>query len=262
MREGKKVTARRLAKKKGAEPIVMVTAYDYPTALIADEAGVDAILVGDSLAMVVLGLESTHGVSLGEMLHHIRAVARAKPRALVVGDMPFGSYEPSPRVAVESAIAMVRAGAEAVKLEGGSEYADRVREIVRAGVPVMGHIGLTPQRYLRLGGYKRQGKTRSDAERLIEDALALEDAGAFSIVIEFTVPEVAKAITEKVGVPTICIGSGPYCDGQVLVFHDIVGLSRNPPPFAKKYADAYNILVEAVRAYADDVRSQRFPPKP
>ncbi|MCE4620068.1 MAG: 3-methyl-2-oxobutanoate hydroxymethyltransferase, partial [Desulfurococcales archaeon] len=188
MREGKKVTARRLVKKKGAEPIVMVTAYDYPTALIADEAGVDAILVGDSLAMVVLGLESTHGVSLGEMLHHIRAVARAKPRALVVGDMPFGSYEPSPRIAVESAIAMVRAGAEAVKLEGGNEYADRVREIVKAGVPVMGHIGLTPQRYLRLGGYKKQGKTKSDAERLIEDALALEEAGVFSIVIEFTVP--------------------------------------------------------------------------
>ena len=256
------MTARKLAKKKGVEPIVMVTAYDYPTALIADEAEVDAILVGDSLAMVVLGLESTHGVSLGEMLHHIRAVARAKPRALVVGDMPFGSYEPSTRTAVESAIAMVRAGAEAVKLEGGSEYSDRVREIVKAGIPVMGHIGLTPQRYLRLGGYKKQGKTKSDADRLLEDALALEDAGVFSIVIEYTVPGVAKTITEKVGVPTICIGSGPYCDGQVLVFHDIVGLSRNPPPFAKKYTDAYNILVEAIRAYADDVKNHRFPPKP
>jgi len=256
-----KVTVRRILRmKREGVPIVMVTAYDYPTARAVDEAGVDMILVGDSVAMVVHGHESTLQATMPMMLLHVSAVARARPRAMVVGDLPVGSYEPSESTAVESALAMARAGAEAVKLEGGSEYADRVRAIVRAGVPVVGHIGLTPQRYLRLGGYRMQGKTRGEAERLVEDARALEEAGAFAIVIEYTSPEAARLVTEKVGVPTICIGSGPYCDGQVLVFHDIVGLSPSPPPFARKYADLYRAIVEAVSAYARDVRERRFPP--
>ncbi len=258
MRE--KVTARRILKMKARrEKIVMVTAYDYPTAKLVDEAGVDAILVGDSAAMVVHGLPSTRQIGMDEMLLHVRAVARAEPRALVIGDMPFGSYEPSNTLAVENAIRFVKAGADAVKLEGGEEYAERVEEIVKAGVPVMGHIGLTPQRSLRLGGYKLQGKRRRDAERLLRDAKALEDAGVFAIVIEFTSEETARLITEEVSVPTICIGSGRYCDGQVLVFHDLVGLNRNPPPFAKKYADLAAAIVEAVSKYREDVRRGVFP---
>ncbi len=259
MSHRKKITVRKILKMKGKEKIVMVTAYDYPTAKIVDDAGVDMILVGDSLAMVVLGMKSTHGVGLEEMLHHTRAVARAKPYALIVGDMPFGSYEPSPRKAVESAIEFVRAGAEAVKLEGGSEYVDRVREIVKAGIPVVGHVGMTPQRYLSFGGYKLRGKTPSEEKKIIEDALALEGAGAFSIVIEFTREDIARRITEKLSIPTICIGAGRYCDGQVLVFHDLAGLYKESPPFAKKYADAYNYLLDAVKRYAEEVRTGRFP---
>ncbi len=261
MQERKKVTARRLLKMKGKQKIVMVTAYDYHGARLADEAGVDAILVGDSLGMVVLGYSSTHQVSLEDMIRHTGAVARAKPKALVIADMPFGSYEPSSQKAVISAIELVKAGAEAVKLEGGSEYSDRVREIVKAGIPVQGHIGLTPQRYLKLGGYKLQGKTPSGAKILLEDAKALEEAGVFSIVIEFTHPEVAKKITESVSVPTICIGSGPYCDGQVLVYHDLLGLTDRTPPFAKKYVDISRIIREAIAEYAEEVRKGSFPGK-
>ena len=257
--QGKKVTARRLARMKGRSRIVMVTAYSYPMARLADEAGVDAILVGDSLGMVVLGMESTLGVTLEDMIRHTAAVARARPRALVVADMPFGSYEPSVRDAVESAIALARAGAEAVKLEGGEEYADRVRAIVRAGVPVMGHIGLTPQRSLRLGGYRMQGKRDEEARQLLRDAEALVEAGVFAIVIEFTRPDVAREITRRVPVPTICIGSGPHCDGQVLVLHDLLGLTWERPPFAKAYTDLKPIIVDALRRYAEEVRSGAFP---
>lgn len=253
------MTAPRLAKMKGKTRIVMVTAYDYPTARLVDEAGVDAILVGDSLGMVVLGMDTTRTVTLEDMERHTAAVARARPRALLVADMPFGSYEPSTSKAVESAIRLARAGAEAVKLEGGEEYADRIRAIVNAGVPVMGHIGLTPQRSLRLGGYKLQGKTQSAAEQLLRDAKALEEAGAFAIVIEFTAPDTAKKITESVSVPTICIGSGPHCDGQVLVLHDLLGLTPEPPPFAKRYADLAGIIRRAVQEYAREVREGLFP---
>jgi len=258
-REGK-VTVRRILKMKGRGRIVMVTAYDYPTARIVDEAGVDSILVGDSAAMVVHGLESTLGATLDMMEYHVAAVARARPRALVVGDMPFGSYESSPQQAVESAVRLARAGAEAVKLEGGAEYADRVEAIVRAGVPVVGHIGLTPQRFLRLGGYRMQGKRPGEAEELLRDAEALVEAGVFAIVVEYTEPRVAARITERVPVPTICIGSGPHCDGQVLVFHDVVGLSESPPPFAKRYADARSLMRDAVARFADEVRRGAFPP--
>ena len=256
----KKVLPTHLIKmKKRGEKIVMVTAYDYPTAKLVDQAGVDAILVGDSLGMVVLGYSSTLPVTMDEMLHHIRAVARAKPRALVIGDMPFLSYETSTRDAVLNAGRMLKEGAEAVKIEGGVEVVDKVEAMVKAGIPVMGHVGLTPQRALKLGGYKLMGKKVELAEKIIDDAKALEDAGAFSIVIEFTVAEVAKIITEKLRIPTICIGSGPWCDGQVLVIHDILGLTEEIPPFAKKYVDLSKIIRDAVGNYVDEVRRGVFP---
>ncbi len=245
--------------KRRGEKIVMITAYDYPTAKLVDEAGVDAILVGDSLGMVVLGYSSTLPVTMEEMLHHIRAVARARPRALVIGDMPFLSYETSTRDAVLNAGRMLKEGAEAVKIEGGVEVVDKVEAMVKAGIPVMGHVGLTPQRALKLGGYKLMGKKVELAEKIIEDAKALEDAGAFAVVIEFTVAEVARIITEKLSIPTICIGSGPWCDGQVLVIHDILGLSEETPPFAKKYIDLSKIIREAVGSYVKEVRDCIFP---
>ena len=251
--------ARDILRAKGRGRLVMVTAYDYPTALAVDRAGVDSILVGDSLGMVVLGLDSTLQVTMEDMVRHTAAVARAKPCAFLVTDMPFMSYEPSASRAVESAGLLVRAGAEAVKLEGGSEYADRVRAIVNAGIPVVGHIGLTPQRMHRLSGYRRQGKTESEASRLLEDARSLEEAGAIAVVIEYTKADVARMITERLSIPTICIGSGPYCDGQVLVLHDIIGLSTFTPPFAKRYADAMGLIVDAVSRFAGEVRSGAFP---
>ncbi len=229
-----KITVRDLVKKKGKERIAMVTAYDYAFARLVDEAGVDAILVGDSAAMVVHGLSSTLPIDMDTMLLHVSSVARAKPRALVIGDMPFLSYEVSTEEAIRNAGLMLKAGADAVKLEGGAEQADKIKAMVKVGIPVMGHIGLTPQRYLVLGGYRKRGKRIVEAEKIIEDAKALEEAGVFAIVIEFTAAEVAKIITEEVGVPTICIGSGPYCDGQVLVLHDLLGINSEIPPFAKK----------------------------
>lgn len=254
------MTVTKFVKKKcRGEKIVMVTAYDYTMAKIVDSAGVDGILVGDSLGMVLLGYNSTLPVRLSEMIHHVRAVARAKPRALLVADMPFMSYEPSRTRAVESAGKLIKAGAEAVKLEGGTEYVDRVEAIVKAGIPVMGHIGLTPQRYLKYGGYKLMGKNAEVALKLIEDALALQEAGAFAIVIEHTTSEVAAEITKRLKIPTICIGSGPYCDGQVVVLHDIIGLTENPPYFTKQYADVASIIRNAVRSFINDVISGRFP---
>ncbi|MCE4606865.1 MAG: 3-methyl-2-oxobutanoate hydroxymethyltransferase [Desulfurococcales archaeon] len=260
MSERKKISARKLVKMKGKDKIVMVTAYDYPSARAADEAGVDSILVGDSLAMVVYGMENTHNVPVELMEYHVRAVARADPVAHVVGDMPFMSYETSIRDAVLNAGRLVSAGADSVKLEGGSEYTDVVKAIVRAGIPVMGHIGLTPQKYLALGGYRKMGRKPSEADDILKDAEALAEAGAYSIVIEYTSAEVARKITERIPVPTICIGSGPYCDGQVLVFHDLLGFSpRDPPPFAKKYANIYGIVRDAISQYARDVRESKFP---
>ncbi len=254
-----KITVRDLIKKKGKEKIAMVTAYDYAFARLVDEAGVDAILVGDSAAMVVHGLSSTLPIDMDTMLLHVSSVARAKPRALVIGDMPFLSYEVSTEEAIRNAGLMLKTGADAVKLEGGAEQADKIKAMVEAGIPVMGHIGLTPQRYLVLGGYRRRGKKIVEAEKIIEDAKALEEAGVFAIVIEYTAAEVAKIITEEVSVPTICIGSGPYCDGQVLVLHDLLGINSEIPPFAKKYADLRSIVVNAVKRYVDDVRNSVFP---
>ena len=237
----------------------MVTAYDYPFAKIVDEAGVDMVLVGDSAAMVVHGLPNTNMATMEMMLLHTAAVARAVRRAMVVADMPFGSYEASRAEAVRNAVRFVRVGADAVKLEGGVEVFDRVEAIVRAGIPVIGHIGLTPQKRLVLGGYRRMGRTVEEAEKLLEDAKALEEAGAFALVIEFTAEEVAAEITRRVKIPTICIGSGRYCDGQVLVLHDILGLSETLPPFAKKYADLRSEALRAVKAFVEEVRTGAFP---
>ncbi len=254
-----KVTVRDIVGKKGREKIVMVTAYDYCFAGIVDEAGVDAILVGDSVGMVMHGERSTLPVSMDDMLHHVRAVAKANPRALLVADMPFLSYEVSVEEAVRNAGLLVKAGAEAVKLEGGREIADRVRAIVNAGIPVIGHIGLTPQRYLRFGGYRKRGRKKREAEEIIEDARALEEAGAFAIVIEYTAADIAREITRELSIPTICIGSGPWCNGQVLVLHDLLGLYPSIPPFAKKYADLRSIALKALREYVREVREGLFP---
>ncbi len=245
--------------KKEGTKIVMVTAYTYYQALIADAAGIDGILVGDSLGMVIMGYKSTLPVTLPQIAHHLKAVLNAKPKALVVADMPFLSYEISKNEAVRNAGKLVKLGADAVKVEGGIEIIDKVEAMIKAGIPVMGHIGLNPQRYLQLGGYKLRGKTTDDAMKIIEDAKALEEAGVFSIVIEFTVAEVAKKVTELIKIPTICIGSGPYCDGQVLVFHDLLGINPNPPPFAKTYINGYELFKEAMRRYISDVKLGVFP---
>ncbi len=256
---GEKITIRKFLKKKGKEKIAMVTAYDTITAALADKAGVDSILVGDSMAMVVLGMENTLGISLNEMIEHTKAVARAKPKALIIGDMPFMSYELGPTIAMKNAAKFVKAGADAVKLEGGEEVTEQIKAIVRAGIPVMGHVGLTPQRFLKIGGYRLLGKRINEQQQIIRDAIAVQEAGAFSVVLEFVVAEIAKEITEKLEIPTICIGSGPYCDGQVLVVSDLLGLTESPPPFVKRYADLSRIIVNAIKNYVDDVKQGKFP---
>jgi len=253
------VNTRKIIDMKGKEPIVMVTAYDYPTAKIASEAGVDIILVGDSLGNVVLGYDSTIPVSMEEMLMHIKAVRRGAPEAFIVGDIPFLSYEASIEKAIENAGLMLKAGANAIKLEGGEEYADTIRQIIRAGIPVMGHLGFTPQSVNLLGGHRVQGKTNESKEKLLRDAKALEEAGCFAIVLELVVESVAKKITESINIPTIGIGAGRFCDGQVLVFHDIVGLSQMNLKFVKRYANAYEIMLDAIKKYREEVISKLFP---
>jgi len=254
------VTAPSVRARKGGEPLVMVTAYDAPGARIADEAGIDMILVGDSLAMVVLGYDDTLQVTTADMVHHVAAVARTSPRALVIGDLPWLSYHVSVEDTVRNAAALVRAGAAAVKLEGGRKRLAMVEAILAAEIPVMGHIGLTPQSVHVMGGFKVQGKDASAAEVLVADAVALADAGCFSIVLEGVPDEVARLVTQAVPVPTIGIGAGPWCDGQVLVFHDLLGLEdRVLPKFVRRYASLKADAVAAVAAYADDVRTHRFP---
>jgi len=245
------------AKKKGVK-IVMVTAYDYIQARLADEAGIDGILVGDSLGMVVMGFNSTLPVTMGMVAHHLKAVLNARPRSLVVADMPFLSYEVSKEEALRNAGKLIKMGADAIKLEGGVEVAGVVETLTRAGIPVMGHIGLNPQR-AALRGLRLRGKRAEEAVEILESAKALQEAGAFSIVIEFTAAEVAELITKRLEIPTICIGSGPACDGQILVFHDLVGLSPSSPPFAKKYVDGYRVFLEALKSYRDEVRGSVFP---
>ncbi len=244
--------------KREGRRIVMVTAYEYVHAKLADDAGVDGVLVGDSLGMVIMGYRSTLPVTFRDVAHHLKAVLSANPRALVVADMPFLTYEVSREEAVRNAGKYIKMGADAVKIEGGAEVVDKVEAMVKAGIPVMGHIGLNPQRYLVLG-MRIRGKTAEDGLKVYEDAKALEEAGAFSVVIEFTTAEVATEVTKALKIPTICIGSGPYCDGQILVFHDLVGLNVNPPPFVKKYAEGYEVFRRALASYAEEVRSGAFP---
>ncbi|MEM0025869.1 MAG: 3-methyl-2-oxobutanoate hydroxymethyltransferase [Zestosphaera sp.] len=248
-----------LKKKKLGEKIVMVTAYSYYDALLADKAGIDGLLVGDSLGMVVMGYSSTLPVTLDEVKHHLKAVVNARPRALVVGDMPFLSYEVSKTEAIRNAGELIKMGADAVKIEGGSEVSEIVEALTRVGIPVMGHIGLNPQRYLMLGGYKLRGKNVEDALSILESAKALQDAGVFSIVIEYTTWQVAAEVTRATKVPTICIGAGAECDGQILVIHDLLGINPTPPPFVRKYADLYNEIQRALSRYAEDVRKGVFP---
>ncbi|MCZ2127668.1 MAG: 3-methyl-2-oxobutanoate hydroxymethyltransferase [Anaerolineales bacterium] len=248
-------------KKERGEPITMLTGYDYPTALALDKAGIDSILVGDSLGMVTLGYENTLPVTMDEMLHHARAVARGAKSALLVCDLPFMSYQVSTEDALRNAGRVLQEGGmDAVKLEGGRERADAVRAIVNAGIPVMGHIGLTPQSVHQLGGFRAQGKTASAAKRLLEDAQILEEAGAFSVVLEAVPAKLAEYISRRISIPTIGIGAGAGCDGQVLVVHDLLGLfDRFTPKFVRQYANLHETLHNAFAEYIDDVESKRFP---
>ena len=247
--------------KRRGQKLAMVTAYDFPSGRIADEAGVELVLVGDSAGMVVLGNESTVPVTMDELLMLTRAVVRGAKRPLVIADMPFGSFQASDEAAVDNAVRFVKeAGADAVKLEGAGPTLSRVQAIVGAGVPVMGHVGLTPQSATMLGGFKAQGRTAEKAERLYEDALALEAAGCFAIVLEAVPAPVAARVTEALEVPTIGIGAGADCDGQVLVWHDLLGLyAGKAPRFVKRYADLAGEAKRALETYVDDVREGRFP---
>lgn len=258
----KKVTTLAVRQKKErGEPITMLTAYDYPSALAVDNAGIDMILVGDSLAMVVLGYENTLSVTMEDMLHHSRAVARGAKSALLIGDMPFMSYQISVEEATRNAGRFLQEGSmDAVKLEGGRERADAVRSIVSAGIPVMGHLGLTPQSINQLGGFRAQGKTALAAKRLVEDALILEESGCFSLVLESVPARLAELISKKLSIPTIGIGAGVGCDGQVLVTHDLLGLfDRFTPKFVKKYANFHHEMQKAFADYIEDVETKRFP---
>ena len=247
--------------KRRGMPITVVTAYDFPTARIADQAGVDILLVGDSLGTVVLGYESTLPVTMEDMLHHVRAVTRARPSALVVGDLPFMSYQVSVEQAVANAGRLVQeGGADAVKLEGGERVADAVRRIVEAGIPVMGHLGLTPQSVLAFGGYKVQARGEADQERLMREARALQQAGCFSLVLEGIPSRLGAAVTRELTIPTIGIGAGPACDGQVLVSHDLLGLYLgHTPKFVRRYAQIADQMRDAFERFAADVRERRFP---
>ena len=248
-------------KKERSEPITMLTAYDYPTALAMDQAGVDAILVGDSLGMVVLGYENTLPVTMEDMLHHARAVARGAKTALLIGDMPFMSYQVSVEEAVRNAGRFIQqAGMDSIKLEGGRERAEAVRAIVNAGIPVMGHLGLTPQSVHQLGGFRAQGKTAPAAKRLMDDAQILEEAGCFSLVLESVPARLAEAVSRRLSIPTIGIGAGLGCDGQVLVTHDLLGLfDRFTPKFVKKYANLHAEMQRAFSEFIEDVETRRFP---
>jgi 3-methyl-2-oxobutanoate hydroxymethyltransferase len=256
-----RVTAPAIAARKGDDtPIVMVTAYDAPTARIADAAGVDMILVGDSVANVVLGYEDTLQVTTDDMAHHVGAVARTHPHALVVGDLPWLSYHVSTSETVHNAARLIRAGAGAVKLEGGRKRLDAIQAILDAEIPVMGHLGLTPQSVHALGGFKVQGKDLEAAHAIVDDATALAAAGCFAVVLECVPDAVARLVTDNIGVPTIGIGAGRHCDGQVLVLHDLLGLEdRAAPKFVRRYAELGADATAAVERFADDVRAGRFP---
>ena len=244
----------------GAEPLVMVTAYDAPGARVASQAGADLILVGDSLAMVVLGYDDTLQVTVDDMAHHTAAVARARPAAHIVADLPWMSYHVSAEETVRNAAMLVRAGAQSVKLEGGRKRLPMIERICDAEIPVMGHIGLTPQSVHAMGGFKVQGRQAEAARRLVQAAKSLAHAGCYSIVLEGVPVQVAEMVTDAVDIPTIGIGAGPHCDGQVLVFHDLLGLeTRLAPKFVRRYAELDALATDALRRFAEDVRSGAFP---
>ena len=247
--------------KKAGQRITMLTAYDYPTALLEDRAGIDIILVGDSLAMTVLGYENTLPVTMDEMISHTKAVVRGAKTPLIIGDMPFMSYNTSEREAIANAGRFLKeGGADAIKLEGGVTVQDTVRAIVRAGIPVMGHLGLTPQTISMLGGFKVQGKDAQGAQKIIDDALALEDAGAFSVLLEAVPAPIAQKITERLQIPTVGIGAGVHCDGQVLVVHDLLGFfDRFTPKFAKQYINLSELILKAFAEYREEVIKGQFP---
>ena len=248
--------------KKGTTKISVITAYDYTTSLFCDKAGVDILLVGDSAGMVMLGYQSTIPVTMEQMCIFTEAVSRGRQNAMVVADMPFMSYQASQAQAIENAGRLIKSGADAVKLEGGREVSETVGAIVEVGIPVMGHIGLQPQTTVLQEGYKVQAKTKDSALKLIEAAKSLEEAGAFSIALEMVTQEVAKIITESINIPTIGIGSGADCDGQVLVYHDVVGLyDKLKPKFVKRYLELSQQIVKAIEAYKNDVVSGKFPAK-
>jgi 3-methyl-2-oxobutanoate hydroxymethyltransferase len=256
-----RVTVRSLARRKRRdEPFSMLTAYDFAFARIFDQAGIDVLLVGDSMANVVQGCETTLPVTLDEVVYHSRMVARGVARALVVGDMPFGSYQVSPEDAVRAAIRLVKeGGVHAVKLEGGRTMSSTIERIVRAEIPVMGHVGLTPQSIHRMGGYRVQGRGEAARQRVIQDARAVEAAGAFSIVLEGVPADLAGEITGLLSIPTIGIGAAPDCDGQVLVMHDLLGLSDWTPSFVKQYANLGSLASQAARRFAEEVADRKFP---
>lgn len=257
-----KITVPRIREKKeNGEKITVLTAYDFAFAKLIDEAGIDILLVGDTVGIVVQGEESTLPVTLDQMIYHTRMVSRAAKRALVVGDMPFLSYQASIEETIRNAGRFLKeGGAAAVKLEGGARVADRIEVLTRHDIPVMAHIGLTPQSVHRMGGYKVQGRGTSQAKQLLADAKTVESAGAFSLVLEGIPISLAKKITQSIKIPTIGIGAGPYCDGQVLVLHDLLGLfTRFHPKFVRRYADLTSTITEAVRRYKSDVESGKFP---
>lgn len=252
-----KLTAPEIQRQKGQSPIVCITAYDALETAIADEAGVDLILVGDSVGNVKLGLKSTVHVTMAMMCHHVSAAAKANPRALLVGDLPIGSYQTGIGDAVANSLALVQAGADAVKLEG--LYPDEIEAIVRAGIPVMGHLGMTPQRVLAFGGHKVQMKSEGDAERLLADARSLVNAGCFAVVLELVPESVAQFVTKGLTVPTIGIGAGRFCDGQIQVIADVLGLSSRKFRHAKPYIEGRALFLDAIRSYSDEVRTKGFP---
>jgi len=256
-----KITVRTFREmKQRAEKITSVTAYDYPTARLADEASIDLILVGDSLGMVVLGYDTTIPVTMAEMMHHLRAVVRAQPRALVVADLPFASFQAGPEDAVRNSARFIKRGAEAVKLEGGQRVLPQVEAILAADIPVLGHLGLTPQSVHRFGGYRVQARGREAGAALLEDALALERAGCFAIVLEGIPRELGADVTHALKIPTIGIGAGSDCDGQVLVLHDLIGLSfSKPAKFVRRYADVAGTIRGALTTFREDVRAGRYP---
>lgn len=260
--ERKKITIPDIQKKKGeGKKITLLTAYDYPSGRLIDEAGVDIILIGDSLAMTVLGYESTVPVTMDEMVHHAKAARRGIRYALMIGDMPFMTYNIGDKETVRNAGRFIKeGGCGAVKIEGGAEMTGVVKTLVKAGIPVLGHIGLTPQTAVQLGGFKVQGRDAKSAQRLLDSALALQKAGCFAIVLECVPDKLAKMITEKLEIPTIGIGAGPYCDGQALVTNDMIGLfDRFTPKFVKKYADLWPLLLNAFKRYRDEVEGGKFP---